>query len=90
MQQRDHGVPVRAVRGAPPAWLADVRSRQAVSHVELLSLAERIHKAERALARLACLDHAEQSIEFQSFDDFAAAFEALRFELRSLYAESCR
>ena len=81
---------VRAVRGAPPIWLAEVRARQAVSHAELLSLAERIHKAERALARLACLDHGEVSVEFQSFDDYGAAFEALRAELRALYAESCR
>lgn len=90
MGRYSDSLPVRAVRGAPPAWLADVRSRQAVSHVEALSLAERIRKAERALARLACLDDAEVSIEFQSFEAYAAAFEALRLELRSLYAENCR
>ncbi len=81
---------VRAVRGAPPAWLSEVRVRETVYHVQLLSLAERIHKGERELARLACLDHVEVSIEFKSFDDFAVAFEAKRAELRALYVESCR
>lgn len=83
---------VRAERGAPPVWLREVRAleREAVPHVQLLSLAERIHKAERELARLACLDHVEVSIEFKSFDDFAVAFEAKCAELRALYVESCR
>jgi hypothetical protein len=88
--RESNSVPVRAVRGAPPVWLSEVRAREAVSHTELLSLAERIHKAERELARLACLDHAEVSIEFKSFDDFALAFEAKRAELRALYVQSCR
>ncbi|KHL05308.1 UNVERIFIED_CONTAM: hypothetical protein LK11_69985 [Mumia flava] len=81
---------VRAERGAPPAWLSEVRARETVSHVQLLSLAERIHKAERELARLACLDHVEVSIEFKSFDEFAVSFEAKRAELRALYVDSCR
>lgn len=81
---------VRAERGAPPAWLSEVRARETGSHTELLSLAERIHKAERGLARLACLDHAEVNIEFGSFDAYALAFEAKRAELRALYVESCR
>jgi len=83
-------IPMRAVRGALPLWLSEVRARETVSHTQLLSLAERIHKAERELARLACLDHVEVSIEFKSFDDFTVAFEAKRAELRALYVESCR